>query len=194
MKKYTYILFLIFAGMAISSCNDWLDVKPDTQVEEDNMFKNYQGYRSALTGCYMSLASTSIYGERLTMTNIESLADLWYMTDASVHSDDYNLMNHNYTQDDAKSAIKSIYGELFNVIVQANMIIKHIENSNAIESEKQAQDGLKAKHTHCVPFVRWTYSVCSARCLKVQRNRYLSPTQRQHLSAICLPTILSPTM
>jgi hypothetical protein len=123
--------------MTISSCNDWLDVKPDTQEEENDMFKNYQGYRSALTGCYMSLAGTSIYGERLTMTNIESLADLWYMTDATSHSDDYNLMNHNYTQDDAKSAIKSIYSELFNVIVQANMIIKHIESSSVFDNESK---------------------------------------------------------
>jgi hypothetical protein len=135
MKKYTYILFLIFASMTISSCNDWLNVKPDTQVEEDDMFKSYQGYRSALTGCYMTLGSTSIYGQRLTMTNIESLADLWYMTDASVHADDYHLMNHEYTQDDAKTAIKYIYGELFNTIVQANMIIKHIDNTTVIESE-----------------------------------------------------------
>lgn len=135
MKKYSYILFLIFASMTISSCSDWLNVKPDTQVEEDDMFKSYQGYRSALTGCYMALASTNIYGEKLTMTNIESLADLWYMTDGSSHPDDYNLMNHNYTQDDAKSAIKSIYSDLFNVIVQANMIIKHIDKSTVFESE-----------------------------------------------------------
>jgi hypothetical protein len=137
MKKYTYILFLIFASMTISSCSDWLDVKPDTQVEEDNMFKSYQGFRSALTGCYMELGNTNIYGERLTMTNIESLADMWYMTAGTVHPDDYNLMIHDYTQDNAKSAIKSMYSELFNVVVQANMIIKHIENSTAFESESK---------------------------------------------------------
>lgn len=135
MKKLNYICLLILCCMTISSCNDWLDVKPDTQEEDTDLFSNYQGFRSALTGCYMALASTDIYGERLTMTNIESLADLWYFEGAQYHADDYYLTTHEYENDNAKTAIKAIYGQLFNVITQANVIIKKIENSTVFESE-----------------------------------------------------------
>ena len=63
--------------MLFSSCNDWLDVKPQGQTEEEDMYTSYEGFKNALIGCYMKMKSRNLYGEKLTMSHVESLAQLW---------------------------------------------------------------------------------------------------------------------
>ena len=41
--------------MLFSSCNDWLDVKPQGQTEEEDMYTSYEGFKNALIGCYMKM-------------------------------------------------------------------------------------------------------------------------------------------
>ena len=128
MKRYK-ILIIILSGLATlcTSCQDWLEVKPENEVYEKDMFTSFKGFRDALNGCYMSLADRSIYGERLTMSNIESLAAQWNLTSDYNRPDDYYFLHHKYDQDNARNAIKTIYGKLFNTITQANVIIKACE-------------------------------------------------------------------
>ena len=50
MKIRFYILTcLLFGGLV--SCNDWLDVKPETQTDEKDMFETVSGFKNALTAC-----------------------------------------------------------------------------------------------------------------------------------------------
>lgn len=119
--------------LCLTACNDWLDVRPDTEQKEEDQFSTYQGFQDALIGCYMSLGSQDIYGERLTMTNIESLANLWYIdNDATTRYEDKDLMAHSYTTTYSKDAIEVIYAGLFNAIAQANVIIKNIDERGDI--------------------------------------------------------------
>ncbi len=130
MKKL-YILFSAALVLSLSACNDWLDVRPDTQQTEEDQFDNYKGFKDALTGVYMSLAESNLYGEKLSYSNIESLANLWYMSSSheSSRAEDYALSKHDYDSDYSKSAMKTIYSSLFNVIAQTNVIIRHAEET-----------------------------------------------------------------
>lgn len=133
MKKiYTYIL--AFAAMlGCTSCNDWLDVKGETESKEEDLFQKESGFYNALTGCYMAMADRTIYGEGLTMSYIESLAALWDVPNESNNPVNYNLRIHNYTQEnDVKPVIKAIYNKLFNVITQANMLLKNLEQNGDV--------------------------------------------------------------
>lgn len=139
MKKNILILLAILAFT--TSCNDWLDVRGENIQKEKDQFESYKGFRDALTGCYMSLASTSAYGQSLTMTDIEDLADLWYCTSSeSTQPIRYNLQHHNYTNDNVVSTIKSMYGSLYNVAVQANVLLKNIDEngSNITDAQKRS--------------------------------------------------------
>ncbi len=132
MKNKIYIALMLLLGLS-TSCNDWLDVKSDTEEKEEDLFSTYEGFRSALTGCYMQMGSRDIYGEKLTMTDIESLANLWNQTSASSGlSTNYYLQRHNYEADDAVTSFKTMYGGLFNVITQANVLLKHIEEDGDV--------------------------------------------------------------
>ena len=133
MRKKIYIGVLVLAALGFSSCNDWLDVRPETEQKEDDQFSSYQGFCDAVTGMYMTMADRDIYGERLTMTNIESLANLWSLGATSTRYEDYNLELHDYDNVVySQAAIKAIYAKLFNTIVQANLIIKHVGTQGGV--------------------------------------------------------------
>lgn len=134
MKKKALYFITACLLTTLSSCNEWLDVRPQTEQKEEDQFSTYEGFCNALTGCYMSMASQDIYGERLTMTNIESLANLWYLDeDKTSRYEDLALYKHDYTSTYAEDAIQVFYAGLFNTIAQANVIIKNInENGNVI--------------------------------------------------------------
>lgn len=134
-----HIIIGFLLTFLLASCNDWLDVRPETEQREEEQFLTYKGFQDALTGCYMNLGSEYIYGKALTMSRIEALASLWSFSAkpfATERLGDYELMMHDYKGDNAKNAIKSIYSNLFNVIAQANVIIKHAnENKRAFPNE-----------------------------------------------------------
>lgn len=124
MKQIILITLIAFCA---ASCNDWLDVRPETEQKEEDLFSSVNGFFDALTGCYMTMAGTDLYGERLMYTNIESLANQWYMPEDMTRYEDADLSKHDYTTDYCRSAIAAMYDGLFHTIAQANMIIKYAD-------------------------------------------------------------------
>ena len=49
MKKY--IVSICIGMFLFSSCSNWLDVKPKTTVEEEEVFSRELGFKEALLGC-----------------------------------------------------------------------------------------------------------------------------------------------
>lgn len=52
MKTIKIILSFIIISLFSISCDDWLDVKPKTQVESSELLKDEAGYKDALWGVY----------------------------------------------------------------------------------------------------------------------------------------------
>ena len=133
MKYIVLILTMAFCSL---SCNDWLDVRPDTEQKDKDQFSSVSGFFDALTGCYMTLADKDAYGERLTMSNIEALANLWAMTSSTSREADQELSKHDYTKDYARQALAAMYDKLFHAIVQANMIIKYADEQGHVFTDE----------------------------------------------------------
>ena len=127
MKQIAYIILVAFC---LTSCNNWLDVRPETEQKDKDQFSTTNGFFDALIGCYMSLASSSLYGEKLTISNIESLANLWYVSSSSARNQDADLAKHDYTTDNCKEVVNTVYGGLYKAIVQASMIIKYADEQS----------------------------------------------------------------
>lgn len=127
-RYFHWSLLLLAIATVLGSCSDWLDVKPESEEREKDLFTSYQGFKDALAGCYSTMAGTDLYGERLTMTDIEDLACLWAAPKQTSRPEDYYFYNHMYTATESEAAIKAIYGGLFNVVAQANKILEHVNN------------------------------------------------------------------
>ena len=50
MSKYRFILLYAVLGILFISCNDWLDLNPETEQKEKEQFSSYRGFCTAQTG------------------------------------------------------------------------------------------------------------------------------------------------
>ena len=114
MKKLLFYITL-FATLSLVSCNDWLDVSPEAETTEDEMFTEVNGFKSALTACYIKLNSANLYGCRLIMTDIEYLAQHWSYNTGNF-GDVEKLKDFQYDIEYAEKTFSTIYGEMYNTI------------------------------------------------------------------------------
>ena len=66
MKRYIAKIGLAVVLVSLTACNDWLDVSPKTEIKAKDNFSSEQGFKDALTGCYLTMTSSSLYGKELT--------------------------------------------------------------------------------------------------------------------------------
>ncbi|MBQ6793078.1 MAG: hypothetical protein IJO84_06890, partial [Butyricimonas sp.] len=75
MKKY--LLFFVFLSLHLCACEDFLDQESQTQVDAEHMFQTEQGFKDALTQCYVGLAGDYLYGKYMSYGPIETMAQHW---------------------------------------------------------------------------------------------------------------------
>ena len=122
--KFNIFAFLFMAILIGSSCNDWLDVKPQSQMENDDMFSSEKGFKDALTGCYIKLATPSLYGTKMTMTFTEYLAQFWDFSTGN-GKDESLLKDFNYESAYVEGEIKGVYKAYYEVIAHTNSVLEN---------------------------------------------------------------------
>ena len=135
-KKYISLLLSVLLVGGFTSCSDWLDVEQNIEKDADEMFDTYDGFKGALTGCYSDLAKTDLYGTRMTMSNVDALASLWYMEGSIDYRDNiqenYYLRVHDYSQTMSQDVFQTIYSNLYNAVLETNMIIKAFHEGKGV--------------------------------------------------------------
>ncbi len=134
MNKNTIIILSALFCLALASCSDFLDVRPKTEVTRDNMFRKESGFEDALNGCYIKMNSNNLYGKFLSMSGIDFLAR--YYNGASVGTYEYALGEFDYENGYVESQLNVTYDEFYNVILQANDIISHIDTEDGMAAVK----------------------------------------------------------
>lgn len=120
--------FAFLAGLlALTSCEKFLDVESETNAKEKDLFSSREGFCKALTGVYLKMAGRSLYGENLSMTVPDCMACMWHLTGGNYHADLYDLINREYENENGKALIATMYGDLFNTILQVNLILKNVQ-------------------------------------------------------------------
>lgn len=107
----------------ITACNDWLEIAPQAEKEEAEMFEKEVGFRNVLIGAYIRMKSNNLYGEDLTYGSIEMLAQHWTNTDDLGKY----LKAYNYEQSVVETKINSFYGNLYKVIADVNGLLNNID-------------------------------------------------------------------
>ncbi|TKC08609.1 RagB/SusD family nutrient uptake outer membrane protein [Pedobacter frigoris] len=129
MKKPLYILLICLLASGISSCKKWLDVKPGTQVLQDEMFSTEAGFNQALLGSYLQMG-TGLYADNLTMTTISAMGQN-YQTTSTGHP----LLEHakyNYAAPTVKASIATIWGNMYKAIGGVNNILTHVDQAKGV--------------------------------------------------------------
>ncbi|TXH60892.1 MAG: RagB/SusD family nutrient uptake outer membrane protein [Bacteroidia bacterium] len=132
------IFILISFAFIFSSCNKWLDVDLADKVSEEKLFSTPQGFDEALAGVYSAMASSNLYGESMTMENMDLLAQYYNYDNVAATYEKFK--NYDYEDAGSQSKIFNIWKNMYAAIGGTNNIIKWAnQNSSVLTSEKKNQ-------------------------------------------------------
>lgn len=107
-------------------CNNFLDVNPNSEVVNNDMFTSANGVEDALYGVYMTMATKDMYGRLMSLTIPEILAQNFTST--------YQYMPYlgrfEYERSETRSMYKNIWKTSYLAISYLNNIIENLKNKS----------------------------------------------------------------
>lgn len=134
-NKVRAIRFLpscLLAFLLLTSCSDFLDVRPKTEVESNDLFKDESGYTDALWGIYTQMASTSEYGRNMTWGAVDAIGQAYSNAGSGVY---YYLKNYDYTRSASETLINAMWQSTYNTIANVNNLIENMQATSADKFE-----------------------------------------------------------
>jgi len=138
MKKILYILLLLPAFF-ISCSEDWLDLKPTTQVVSTEAIKNIVDAEYAINGIYSTLQSYEYYGARM-QYYADVTGDDMQATGTNKRSSLYYMMVSN-----TDNIYTSLWSKPYEVIRYANNILSQIDALEVIPADAARKDDVKGQ-------------------------------------------------
>ncbi|UYQ92114.1 RagB/SusD family nutrient uptake outer membrane protein [Chitinophaga horti] len=129
MKKY--LILIIAAAATLSSCKKWLDVRPESEVEQDVLFSKEDGFKDAVNGLYSRAVIDNLYGRDLTIALPEVLAqnythgarDAWTYRQTSLF---------NYRDATFIGYRDQIWLGLYNIVANSNIILSYADKKKDV--------------------------------------------------------------
>lgn len=128
LKIFSGCLWLI---LLLGACKKWIDVKPNDRLTEDQLYSTQQGYLNALNGIYIELTNPAIYGDKMTVSNLDIMAQ-YYVMNSTTHKY-YQYANWDFTADTPKVVFDNMWKKSYELILNCNVIIERCgEDGNGV--------------------------------------------------------------
>lgn len=129
-KLTKYLIPMMFL-LGTTSCSDWLDVKMNDRIMENNLFSNDAGYTTALNGVYKGL--NGLYTD-LSCVILDVMAQYYNVTTDDDHA--YKIYaNYQYSDASFESKNESVWKQMYELIGNINVILEHCDDDNVSISE-----------------------------------------------------------
>ncbi len=114
--------------LSATACDDFLDVRPDSQIVENELFETASGFEDAIYGVYGSLQSQNLYGRNMIWGTTEVLAS---NLGSIYHSllDPLAMYDYKETEYVIPHFLK-IWSSMYASIGYANNILKRLEDES----------------------------------------------------------------
>lgn len=113
--------------MVCMGCSDWLDVNPRTEMKEEVLLSSEDGYKSALIGAYIQIASSSLYGKNTSFYFTDCLARYWISGSSFDFPFDNYLLDWDFKHQDVEPVVEEIWKAYYTCIAHLNEILQHID-------------------------------------------------------------------
>lgn len=125
MKRYTaYIIPIIAALFAASSCAGWLSVDSEDRILEEKLYSDKDGFYTALNGVYIDLVNANLYSGKLGASTPDILCQ-YYNTSADSHI--YGSLAQ-YQAEAKRVNVDEIWSRAYFLILNLNKTIWHCED------------------------------------------------------------------
>ncbi len=140
MKPFVKTIFLIALLLSITwSCEDYLDVAPETQVASSSVFQTQDGALAALNGIYTSIKLKGIYGTDFAVIG-DAASDNGKIPsdreDAGANSD---RLPHAYLLNLNANTTSILWDDAYVLINNANTFLENIDGVGDMSDEAKAQ-------------------------------------------------------
>lgn len=125
MKKYIYLIILL---ISFTSCKKFLDVRPESEIDKDQLFSTEGGFKEALNGVYNHCAGPFLYGGYLTFSNLDIMAQNYDFTDVGSQ----RIANFQYTDEGFTSNNQTIWEYGYRGIANCNNILLAMDAKKAL--------------------------------------------------------------
>lgn len=125
MKKY--IVSICLGMLLLSACSNWLDVKPKTTVDEEEVFSRELGFKEALTGIYIKMASTDLYARNLSYGFLDILGQRYQAF--SFYQDE---LYYTFPSTKTEDFTEAIWGSMYNVIANVNNLLYYCDKNRQV--------------------------------------------------------------
>lgn len=132
-RKTVYMIVASFTLLFSTSCNNWLMVKTEDRIMEDNLFSNADGFMVALNGVYIELLSKDLYNGTLTMSYSDIMAQYW---DLQNTEHEYYEISKFIVQQKEKR-ITPMWEKIYSLISNINTLLEHCESDRHLLSTTQ---------------------------------------------------------
>lgn len=125
IKLIKYSLFYLCPVLMLSSCDKFLEVKPQDNILEDQVFSSVNGFNIAINGIYAEMNNTETYGTNLTAGLVDVMAQYYLLGDREhvyAYYTGYDFNNVNF-----KDRIESIWSRMYTLIANTNAIIARVD-------------------------------------------------------------------
>lgn len=132
MKKYYIPTWLLLVPVFLLSCNQWLDVRPEDEIDEKDLFLDGEGYRNALNGVYKALAEYDLYGRNLSWGIVDALGQCYDYTYTGGDTEDmrFGAAEYDWENTTLKPRIGQIWEKAYNAVANCNNILLNIQDES----------------------------------------------------------------
>ena len=130
MKRYTILVLML--SLMFTGCNSWLDVSPEDQIGEKDLFSTGEGFRNALNGVYKSMAESDFYGRNMTWGIVDAMGQMygpWDRSTSEVSGWQYGASKYAWNHVKLKPEIETIWSKAYNLVANCNNILNNIEHT-----------------------------------------------------------------
>jgi starch-binding outer membrane protein, SusD/RagB family len=138
MKRITYII-IIFSSVFFVGCKKFLNQEPYNNLSIEDVFKDFEGARTTLAGCYDKLNSSNYYLRTFSIYPEVTAGNIKYSRPSNQALGlSYNFLN-SFTDNDMVNFYKNAYALIYNTnTIIAN--VNKITDANALQKNRLMAD------------------------------------------------------
>jgi hypothetical protein len=133
INKIKILLGAVCIALMSTSCQDWLDVSPKSEVKYDDLFSYKNGFKDQLTGIYTSLCAQNLYGANLTFGMVDALGQQYVWEQAA--GTYYYLYRFEYDNSTSQSVISNVWSDMYNTIANINILLQGLDEHSGVLSD-----------------------------------------------------------
>ncbi len=130
MKKTFYILVAALITVSFfTSCSDWLDEVPPTDVPAKELFETENGFMSSLAGLYITMTDEATYGKNLSFGLVEQLAQMYdKLPEGTTDPVDVYIYDKETSGGfNTKGTLANIWKGQYHIIANANNLLRWLD-------------------------------------------------------------------